>query len=315
MSVDDLAARACDELQNLGRIDEAGVELLLALMWEETRRFLVLRPPGGWDSGAVEDLTSEFFVQKAERLTADLVSTGVTPQVVGKSVRRWVRNFLIDRARATPLGRIRRKLEDILGQYPEFVRVPSGERGAGRWALTGRPTYPYGGDFAPLVGAAYAVPGVRAARWSGPRHPPLTSDASLRAIVASVISAADGSLEIAQLVHVVGQRFPAAAEPEDMTISDDDFERVTRLVKDDPGLMQEIEEAVSEICGQLSPSQRALVPYLDDDIKIVMEVVHVSRSRAYEAVKQVKELLDQVLPDDDTRGVVCAAVIERCSQP
>jgi hypothetical protein len=315
MSVDDLAARACEEVQALGHLDEACVKLLVALMWEETRRFTVLCPPGGWDRDAVEDLANEFFVEKVEKLTADLVTIGVTPQVVGKVMRRWIRNFLIDRARGTPLGGIRRKLEeDMLGQYPEFLQVLAGEEGAGRWYLAGQPSYPYGGDFAPLIEAAYAVPGVKAVRWSGPRRPPLTSDASLRAIVAAVLTAAGGSLEVAQLVHIVAQRFPAAAEPEDTTIGDDTLDRVTRVGKDDPGFALEIGESIREVYDQLSPSQRALVPYLECDIKVVMEVLNVGRSRAYEAVKQVRDLLDRLLPDDDTRDVVGAAVAGMCGE-
>jgi hypothetical protein len=315
MSVDDLAARACEEVQTLSRLDEMCIRLLCALMWEETRRFPVLRPAGGWDRDAVEGLVSDFFLEKKEKLTAELVAIGVTPQVVGKVMRRWIRNFLSSLARNTPLGRIRRKLEeDMLGQYPEFLRVPDGEEGARRWYFDGQPSYPYGGDFAPLIEAAYAVPGVKAVRWSGPRRPPLTSDASLRAIVAAVLAAAGGSLEVAQLVHVVARRFPAAAEPEDTTIDDDTFERVTRIVDDDPGLTVEITEAVREVYDQLSPSQRALVPYLDDDIKVVMDVLHVGRSRAFEAVKHVRDLLHRLLPDDDTRDIVCAAVIERCEE-
>jgi len=315
MSVDDFAARACEEVQTLGRLGEACVKLLCALMWEETRRFTVLRPPGGWDRDAIESLVSEFFVEKVEKLTADLVAIGVTPQVVGKVTRRWIRNFLIDRARGTPLGRIRRKIEeDMLGQYSEFLRVPAGELGAGRWHLAGQPSYPYGGDFAPLVRAAYAVPGVKAVRWSGPRHPPLTSDASLRAIVAAVLTAAAGSLEVAQLVHVVAQRFPAAVEPEDTTISDDAFERITRAEKGDPGSALETEEFIRDVYDQLSPSQRAVVPYLESDIQVVMEVLHVGRSRAYEAVKHIRDLLDRLLPADDTRGIVYDAVVERCGE-
>ena len=316
MSVDDLAARACDEVQALGRLDEACVELLCALMWEETRRFTVLRPPGGWDRDAVEDLVSEFFVEKVKKLTADLVTIGVTPQLVGKVMRRWIRNFLIDRARSTPLGRIRRKIEeDMLGQYPEFLRVPAGEAGAGRWYLVGQSSYPYGGDFAPLIEAAYVVPGVKAVRWSGPRHPPLTSDASLRAIVAAVLTAAAGSLEVAQLVHVVAQRFPAAAEPEDVTIGDDTFDRVY------PGAER---RSRSRARDRRSPSGRCTTncrrrsgpscPTSTRDIKIVMEVLHVGRSRAYEAVKHVAGLLDRLLPDDDTRAVVYAAVVEKCGE-
>ena len=315
MSVDDLAACACKEVQTLGRLDEAGVKLLYALMAEETRRFVVLRPPGGWDRDEIEDFVSEFFIEKGQSLTADLVMLGVTPEVVGKVTRRWIRNFLIDRARGTPLGRIRRKLEeDMLSQYPEFLRVSPGEEGAGRWYLTGQPSYPYGGDFTPLIEAAYAVPGVKAVRWSGPRRPPLTSDASLRAIVAAVLTAAGGSLEVAQLVHVVAQRFPAAAEPEDVTIDDDTFDRTTRIHKDDPALASETGESVSAVLDQLSPSQRALVPYLDRDVNAVMEVLNVGRSRAYEATRHLKGLLERLLPDDETRAVVYAAVVERCSE-
>ncbi len=315
MSVDDLAARACEEVQTLGRLDEACVKLLCALMAEETRRFVVLRPPGGWARDEVESLVSEFFIRKGQSLTADLVTIGVTPEVVGKMMRRWIRNFLIDRARRTPLGRIRRKLEeDMLGQYPDFLQVPPGEEGAGRWFLAGQPSYPYGGDFTPLIEAAYAVPGVKAVRWSGPRRPPLTSDASLRAIVAAVLTAADGSLEVAQLVRVVAQRFPAAAEPEDVTIDDDTFDRVTRMYRDDPALTFETGESISAVLDQLSPSQRALVPYLDRDINAVMQVLNVGRSRAYEAVRHLKGVLDRLLPDDQTRAVVYAAVVERCSE-
>ena len=279
MSVDDLAACACKEVQTLGRLDEAGVKLLCALVAEETRRFLVLRPPGGWARDEIESLVSEFFIKKGQSLTTDLVTIGVTPEVVGKVTRRWIRNFLIDRARGTPLGRIRRKLEeDMLGQCPEFLQVPPGGEGAGRWYLSGQPSYPYGGDFTPLIEAAYAVPGVKAVSWSGPRRPPLTSDASLRAIVAAVLTAAGGSLEVAQLVHVVAQRFPAAAEPEDVTIDDDTFDRVTRMGSDDPALAVETGESISAVLDQLSPSQRALMPYLERDVNTVMELLNVGRS-------------------------------------
>ena len=155
---------------------------------------------------------------------------------------------------------------------------------------------------------------MKAVSWSGPRHPPLTSDAALRAIVAAVSTAAAGSLEVAQLVHVVAQRFPAAAEPEDTTIGDDTFERVTGMVNDDPGFALETGESVREVYDQLSPSQRALVPYLHCDIKVVMEVLHIGRSRAYEAVKHVRDLLDRLLPDDETRDVVGAAVVGMCGE-
>jgi hypothetical protein len=47
----------------------------------------------------------------------------------------------------------------MFAQYPEFLLVPAGEEGAGRWYLAGQPLYSYGGDFAPIIDAVYAVPG------------------------------------------------------------------------------------------------------------------------------------------------------------
>ena len=315
MSVDDLAACACEEVQTLGRLDEAGVKLLCALMAEETRRFVVLRPPGGWARDEIESLVSEFFIKKGQSLTADLVTIGVTPEVVGKVTRRWIRNFLIDRARGTPLGRIRRKLEeDMLGQYPEFLQVPPGEEGAGRWYLAGQPSYPYGGDFTPLIEAAYAVPGVKAVRWSGPRRPPLTSDASLRAIVAAVLTAAGGSLEVAQLVHVVAQRFPAAAEPEDVTIDDDTFDRRPACTETIPLSRSRPRSPLAPCSTSCRRPSGPSCPTSNRDINAVMEVLNVGRSRAYEAVRHLKGLLERLLPDDETRAVVYAAVVERCSE-
>jgi hypothetical protein len=312
VTADDLAERACAELQT-GVLGEACIALMYALMWEETRRFTVLCPVGGWHREAVEDLGNEFFVRKVEGLTAELTVLGVTRQIVGKVLRRWIRNFLIDLARDTPIGRIRRKLEeDVLRQYAEFCRVPDGELGAGRWYLDGQPSYPYGGEFAPLIEAAGAVPGVKPVRWSGPRRAPMTSDASLRDIVVAVFSVAAGSLEVAQLVHVVAKRFPAAAEPEDVTVDDHTFARVTRALDRDPAAAAEIAESVSEVYEQLSPSQRALVPCLDGDVATVMQVLNVGRSRAYEAVERLRDLLDRLLPDDETRAVVNVAVVAMC---
>ena len=45
-----------------------------------------------------------------------------------------------------------------------------------------------------------------------------------------------------------------------------------------------------------------------------MDVLQVGRSRAYEAVKHMRDLLDRLLPDDDTRDVVCAAVVGMCRE-
>ena len=89
----------------------------------------------------------------------------------------------------------------MLGQYPDFLQVPPGEEGGGRWYLAGQPSYPYGGDFtSPIEVRVCGSRGRRPSAGPAPRRPPLTSDASLRAIVAAVLTAAGGSLEVVELV-------------------------------------------------------------------------------------------------------------------
>lgn len=113
-------------------------------------------------------------------------------------------------------------------------------------------------------------------------------------------------------MHVIAQRFPAAAEPEDVTIDDATFERVTQEAVDSPGATLEIAEWATSVYDQLSASQRSLLPRLDGDISTVMQVLNVGRSRAYEAVGQLRSLLDRLLPDDGSRGAVAAAVAAMC---
>jgi hypothetical protein len=47
----------------------------------------------------------------------------------------------LDAARDTPVGAIRRKIEDLLAATPVFVKVPPRAAGAGRWQLAGEPRY------------------------------------------------------------------------------------------------------------------------------------------------------------------------------
>jgi hypothetical protein len=313
VGVDELAAAACEEIQRDACLGEAAVSLLYAVMREETRRFPVLRPLSGWTPDAVMDLTHAFFVKKVERLTAELTAIGVTGEITGKVMRTWVRNWLVEEARKTPLGRIRRKLEeDVLPVDPACIRVQDGLPGAGRWFLDGQSSDPYGGGTEPLIRAAYGVPGVKAVRWSGPRRRPIASDQDLRAIVCAVLSAAGGSLEIGQIVHVLAKRFPAAAEPDDCMLDDDTFLAVC-ATDDATGIAVVVSEAVLDVYDQLSPSQRALLPLMPvEDIATVMDLLGAGRTQAYAAVSRLKELLNRILPADETRPSVLAGVVERC---
>jgi hypothetical protein len=312
VSVDRLAALACDAVRRDGHLGRESIDLIEAIMREETRRFPVLRPPAGWTPEEIEERVHAFLLEKLVKLTAALTASGLTAESTGKLVRVFVRNWLISQARKTPLGAIRRKLEeDVLAVFSEFRQVEAGAPGAGRWYLDGQSSYPFGGDERLLVAAAYAVPDVKPVRWSGPRRPPVASSADLRRIVQAILQEADGSLEVAQLVHVVALRFPMAAEAEDTTVDDEAFASVVSA--DDPAAEVGTSVTARAVFDQLSPAQRVILPLLvESDVDLVQERLKVGRSQAYAAAKRLRELLDKILPTDDTRGSVLAAVIDLC---
>ena len=110
------------------------------------------------------DCAQEFFAAKGPAVTAALLAQVTDVASMARYLRRSLRHFLVDCARDTDLGAIRRKIEDLLSATEAFTRVPPGAPGAGWWQLAGDPLPAYGGDLQPLVAAAYAVPDVQAVR-------------------------------------------------------------------------------------------------------------------------------------------------------
>ena len=110
---------------------------------------------------------------------------------------------MIDQARKTSAGALRRTVEKVLARADSFEQVPSGEAGEGRWRLAGTPVSPWAGRTEDLVEAARVVPYVRIPRWSSAgRRSPAADRASIVAVAHAVLEAAAGSMEVAQIVAV-----------------------------------------------------------------------------------------------------------------
>jgi len=108
-------------------------------------------------------------------------------------LRRSVRHFLVDEARKTPIGAVRRKLEELVAATPEFVQVPAGTLGRAAGSSTAsrnRPTATSSVRWSP-----------RRTRCGGAGRPlvrhlraPLAPDESLIAIIRAILCTAAGSL-------------------------------------------------------------------------------------------------------------------------
>ncbi|MFD7091021.1 hypothetical protein ACFV94_24935 [Streptomyces sp. NPDC059896] len=293
--------------------------MVYKLLKEEARRFPVLAPTAGWQSADWEDLLGDFLEERAEAVTSNLQSLAIDDASMGRLLRRSIRNWLIDRARETGPGALRRRLEEVLSAEPEFEQVPEGQPGAKRWRLPGSGWAPWSGDTAKLVEAAQAVSAVRIPKWSSTtRRAPIADRASIVAVAGAVLSAAGGSLEIAQLVEVFVARFPIVLDPVIVSADEgsDGIYRDTALTPEEAVVAaeEELDAAVTaaEIVGMLSPEERRIVPIADQQAK-VRELLGCGRSQASLKVKRLRERLKQLVGDHDVHGVGLE-VIRLCSE-
>lgn len=303
---------AFDELRALGRFGRACLTLVQNLMREEAHRFPALTPEGGWQGVDLEDLASDFLTDRLTRVTANLLALATDDASMGRLLRVSIRRWLIDRARETAVGSVRRTIEKLLSSEDDFEEVPAGEVGAGRWRLTDTSGQPWAGDIEELIVAARVVSNVKIPKWSSStRRAPLADRASMVAVARAALEAAGGgSLELAQLVTVFVARFPAALDPamvplpegDEADMADDD------AVNAEQQLIQAEEElsaavSAASVVGMLSPPERQIVPFLDD-VSAIQEILGCGRSQAYHKAKRLRDKLSQLVGDsDDVRGI------------
>lgn len=282
------AISAFEELRGQGCFGQAGVALARALVKEELGKFPVLAKQ------ALDDVVQDFFVERIDPVTAMLVALATSEASVGKLLRRSIRNWLIDKARATGTGPLRRSIEKVLTE-DVFEQVPAGEPGAGRWRNAGTSGPPFAGDLDLLVQAAWGVPNVRTPNWaSGSRRPPVADRRSMVAVAQAVLDAAGGSLETAQLVFVFSRRFAAALDPIEVPLGDltaSDNVASPELTAEDLVIAADAELdaacAAAEIVGRLSDHEKVVVPLLDD-VHTVRQRLGLGRSQAYQLMARTR---------------------------
>ncbi|GAA4023992.1 hypothetical protein GCM10022247_55520 [Allokutzneria multivorans] len=310
---------AYDEIREHRRFGPLCLALTLRLLSEEVRRFPALTPEQGWQPAELEDLLGEFLVDRIKPVTANLLALATDEDSLGKLLRTSIRRWLVDRARTTAVGALRRALEKVLSTTSDFEQVPATEPGAGRWRLAGSGGAPWGGKFEHLVEAARGVPNVKIPKWSSEtRRAPVADSASIAAVAKAVLAAAGGSLELGQLVVVFLARFPVVLDPVVISLDEDAGTPVDlgdELTPEEQVVAaeQELEAAVvaAEIVGMLAPRERKIVPYLDNP-RAIQALLGIGRSQAYQRAKRLKEKLAQLIGDSGDASAVAREVIWLC---
>lgn len=267
-------------------------------------------------------MVQDFLVDRVKPLTVMLMTQATNQDSFDRLLRRSIRNWLIDQVRTTAVGALRRSLEKVLREEDDFETVPAGEVGAGRWRLVGvAESTPWAGDPAVLLAAAWDVPDVRVPKWSsGTRRPPIADRASIVKILRVILMIADGSLETAQVVHVLARRFAAALDPIERPISDADSEGVRSegLSPEELVIAMDSEvdaaSAADAIFATLSEAERSILPVVDDPAE-VQKRLGLGRSQASQLASRCKAKVVNLAGTGPEARQIALEVIWLCGGP
>ncbi len=289
--------------------------LVQRLVGEEMQRFSALTREGLEPDDAVQ----EFLADRIEAVTVTLAAQAGDEAPFGRLLRRSIRNWLVDQARKTAIGALRRSVEKVLAEEEAFEQVPKGDVGAGRWRIAGTSGEPWSGGLDDLISVAWAVPHVRVPKWSSAsRRAPVADRPSLLAVARAVLEAASGSLETGQLVAVFAARFEAVLDPVEVPLHNDAEASIGQSGEPAPeeyviAAAAEVDAAVSaaEIVGLLSPRERAIVPHLDDP-QAIRDVLGCGRSQAYQHAARLNEKIIQFAGNGEEARAAVLEVIRLC---
>lgn len=327
------------------RVGELGEEFV-ALLYRQVAVVAAVRrfpPPegyGSWTKDAVLETAHDYLTSpEAYRRVLELAARVDTDNSLESALSEMVRNFLRERGRKTTVGKLMRRLRNVLEDDDRFVIVAAGQPGAGMVAFASGPTDPSAVPVRDLVDAARAVAEVSVVKWSpaARREGPVADADSLRRLSHAVLVAARGSLERATLAEVIATRLgidprsvPAAIPVEDI---DSRFERTrtadspsgagsgsdrgsARAQEDDPATGSAVasferDEIAAALLDQLSDRERLVLAWMHETVRTIADQTGLAVSTAGAVKQRVTDKLRSMLADVDADTAEQAALAAR----
>src|SRR5262249_19653591 len=164
--------------------------------------------------------------------------------------------YLRDQARATTIGRLVRRLRELLEANPRFA-TSTRDRAGGRTVGLSDGTTPglWNGQLSDLTAAAYKVTEVSVVRWptAARRPPPVADAARLLAVCEAVLHAAGATLPISDLAEVVAARFALSRGPVVVPVDDVEPWAPTTSTIDEAAAEAETRVGAERLLAQLTP--------------------------------------------------------------
>lgn len=334
---------ALEELR-AGELGEAFVALLYrqVAVVAAVRRFPPPEGYGSWTKDAVLETAHDYLTSpEAHRRVLELAARVDSDSSLQSALSEMVRNFLRERGRKTTVGKLMRRLRNVLQDDDRFLIVGAGQAGAGMVALASGPTDPSVVPVRDLVDAARAVTKVSVVKWSpsARREGPVADSDSLRRLSHAVVEAARGSVERATLAEVIATRLgidprsvPAAIPVEDIDSrvqrdraadgrsggADRGTDRRSEKAHlreepatDSTATSLEREEIASALLEQLSDRERLVLAWLHETVRTIADQTGLPVSTSGAVKQRVTDKLRAMLVDLDPATAEWAALAAR----
>lgn len=312
-----MAGGAHEELAQYGQLGDLGLELLRRV-GRQVARSQGFPPPEGhaaWTDEAVDELLFEMISRKGEKFLLTCFLKTVDDASLEKMFFTSIRNFLIDEAKGTERGKLRRRFAARLGADSRFRAVPGTSP---RWALASHPPGTvWQGDLDELVRAAWEVRGVWITAWNHSGPTPKETVRALMAVLTGVLEAAGGAVREEELAKVLEARFELLAPAEFTALYADDGALIDSATDQDHGNVPvEAETVAGEIWTEMSPQERMLLSLMEEDPSEVSVLLGLGRRQTSAIMDALREKLVLALTaaGGDLREVA-AALLRRSGDP
>lgn len=296
-----------DEWQRTGQLElESFGALLVRLSGQIARTKSYPHPEGHdqWTDTAVQELANNVYARKkGKSLALKILEKARDQKSLELLLLTTIENVLIDEAKKTETGKLRRRLVGVLGKDGRFTRVTTPED---CWSLAGRPQEMWQGDREELVQAALSVRGHAIWSWNtaGPTPGPIAT--ALRDVSFGVLDAAGGAVRDQELAALLRARFVhiAPLKAVSLTAIQPDAAPVN-VNSDDPEDVVVLEMSVDDIWHTLSPTERLVIGYIGGDPKDWARACGLRpRTAAVVADVVIEKLKVEVVGDDRADEII-----------
>ncbi|THV41168.1 hypothetical protein [Glycomyces buryatensis] len=300
-----------EELHAQRQFGPKALELLLKLAESELHRFPELQRDKSKDH---VDFALEFFGKSGKALVTDVLARAEDDNAVGRMMRRYLRNRMIDKARQGPRGRLRETLRKRLERDPRFKRVP----GTSFWQLADGPSTASKTDPNSLIQVARECRVSPVGRHgSGTSQPRLGKTGEIEALLIAVFEAAKGSLDDEKVTTVVAARLPLQVRPEHLPLGPgDDFPSAAptpeeQVIADEEAARNTLE--AHRVYASLTGIERRLVPAITDPAE-ASKILGKKRSSTAVKIKQLKAKLVELAGDAAAARGTLGPLLELCRE-